>query len=118
MATFLLIISSILFIATFGIHVMIIGGDPIHKPRYTDNALLSAIPWISGFVVPVIPLTIVLEINWLIVFFINLAVVWILGPVLTEVFLARFATGRGFGRDLVYSFIGGIVTLIIGLVLR
>jgi hypothetical protein len=35
---------------------------------------------------------------------------------LTKVVLARMASGRGFGIDMMYSFIGAVITLIIGIV--
>jgi hypothetical protein len=50
MSTILLIISAILFIATFGIHMMINSGNKLDKPMYTREPILSTIPWISGFV--------------------------------------------------------------------
>lgn len=118
MATFFLIISAILFIATFGIHIMINSDDQWDKPMYTRDPIMSAIPWISGFILPVIPFTLVFEFHWLAMFFINLAVVYILGPILTRGLLVRFASGKGLGPDMVYSFIGGIISLIIGLIAR
>jgi hypothetical protein len=118
MVTFFLIVSAILFIATFGIHIMINSGDQFDKPLYTRDSIISSIPWISGFVLPVIPFTLVLEFHWVAIFFINLAVVYILGPILTRGFLVRFASGKGLGHDMMYSFIGGIFTLIIGLISR
>lgn len=118
MATFFLIVSAILFIATFGIHMTINSGDQLDKPMYTRDPIMSAIPWISGFILPVIPFTIVFEYHWLAIFFINLAVVYILGPMLTKGLLVRFASGKGLGHDMLYSFIGGTITLIIGLITR
>lgn len=116
MATFFLIISAILFIVTFGIHLLIYNGDPLDKPMYTTNPLLYAIPYVSGFILPVIPLTLVFEFHWLITFFINFGIVYFLWPTLTKVVLARMASGRGFGIDMMYSFIGAVITLIIGIV--
>jgi hypothetical protein len=116
MATFFLIISAILFITTFGIHMIIYNGDPLDKPMYTRDPFMSVIPYISGFVLPVIPLTLVFEFHWLVMFFINFGIVFFLWPVLTKGFLARMASGRGFGIDMMYSFIGAIITLIIGIV--
>jgi len=116
MAPFFLIVSAILFIATFGIHMIINSGEQFNKPIYTRNPITSAIPWISGFVLPVIPFTLVFEFHWLAIFFINIAAVYILGPILTKGLLVRFASGKGLGRDMMYSFIGGLCSLIIGLI--
>jgi hypothetical protein len=116
MATFFLIISVILFVVTFGIHLLIFNGDPLDKPMYTTNPLLSAIPYISGFILPVIPLTLVFEFHWLVMFFINFGIVYFLWPILTKGVLARIASGKGLGYDMMYSFIGAVITLIIGIV--
>jgi len=118
MGVILLIISAILFIATFGIHAMITSGDKFDQPMYIHNPLMTSIPWISGFVLPVIPFSIVFDVNWIAIFFINLAVVWLLGPMLTKSFLVRFASGKGLGKDMLTSFIAGIVVLIIGLLVN
>ena len=118
MATIILIISAILFIATFGIHATITSQDKWDQPMYVNNPLMSSIPWISGFVLPVIPLTIVFDANWIAIFFINLGIVWFLGPTLTKGFLVRFASGKGLGNDMLVSFVAGIVTLITGLLIK
>ena len=118
MASIILIISAILFISTFGIHSAIITKDRFDQPLYVHNPLMNSLPWISGFVMPVIPLTSVFELNWIAVFFINIAIVLILGSILTRGFLVRFASGKGLGYDMVVSFIAGIVTLIIGLLIK
>ncbi len=116
MATFFLIFSAILFIATFGIHMIINTRSQFDKPMYTRDPFVSAIPWISGLILPVIPFTIVFEYHWLAIFFINLAVVFVFGPILTKGIIVRFASGKGFGFDMMYSFFGGIISLIIGLI--
>ena len=118
MSTLLLVVSAILFIATFGIHIMINMGDPLDRPAYTRDPIMSSIPLISGFILPVIPFTIVSGFHWLAIFFINLIVVLTLGPMLTRAFLVRFASGKGLGKDMMSSFIIGIVTLVIGLIFR
>lgn len=116
METCFLIISALLFVLTFGIYMILNSGSPVDKPKYTRGPLMSAIPWICGFVLPVIPFTLVFDYHWVIIFFLNLVFVFMLGPKLTEGFLVRFASGKGFGRDMLYSFIGGVVTLVIGLI--
>jgi hypothetical protein len=118
MATFFLIISAILFIATFGIHMVINSGDQFDKPMYTRVPIMAAIPWVSGFILPVIPFVLLFKYHWLAIFFINLVLVYILGPMLTKGLLVRFASGKGFGYDMIYSFVGGIIALIIGLIAR
>jgi hypothetical protein len=37
MGTLFLIISAILFVVTFGIHLLIYNGDPLDKPMYTNQ---------------------------------------------------------------------------------
>ena len=88
------------------------------KPNYATNRVLSAIPWISGFVLPVIPFCLVFHQNWFATFVINIAVVYIFGPILTKGILVRFASGKGIGRDMINSFIFGLIFLTIGLFVR
>jgi len=114
-STFLFTFSAILFIGTFGMHATITNGHPLDRPRYTYNPIASAIPWISGFILPIIPLALVLDINWIVIFIFNMAVVYFFGPPLTNAILVRFASGKGIGYDMIYSFIGGFITLILGL---
>ena len=118
MGAVLLIISAILFISTYGIHAIITNREKFDQPLYVHNQLMTSIPWVSGFILPVIPFSTVFEANWVAIFFINLAVVWLLGPMLTKAFLVRFASGKGLGKDMQTSFIAGIVVLIIGLLVN
>lgn len=117
MTTVLLVIGAVLLISTFGIHATISNGSEIDKPMYTSNPLISVIPWISGFVLPVIAWANITELHWIALFFINFVVVWILGPWLTKGFLVRFASGKGLGKDMLTAFIAGIITLVIGLII-
>tara|TARA_B110001469_G_C9587113_1_gene291284 strand:+ start:522 stop:878 length:357 start_codon:yes stop_codon:yes gene_type:complete len=114
----ILIVSAVLFISTFGIHSFISNGHEFDKPVYTSNPLMSSIPWISGFIIPVVIWTQITDFHWIALFFINLAVVWILGPMLTKGFLVRFASGKGLGKDMLTAFVAGIVSLIIGLLVK
>jgi hypothetical protein len=118
MATFFFILSIILFIGTFGMHANIKCLHPIDQPRYTSNFILSSIPWVSGFIFSVIPLVLVFNLNWLMIFFVNLAIVYYIGPLLTRGILERFASGKGIGYDMTYSFFGGILSFILALVFR
>lgn len=85
------------------------------RPLYTGNLYWTSIPWVSGFILPVIPFTIVFEYHWLIIFLINIFVVFALGPILTRQLLIRFASGKGLGKDMLRSFVGGLVSLVTGL---
>lgn len=118
MATVLLVIAAVLLISTFGIHSFISNGSEFDKPMYTSNPFMTAIPWISGFILPVIAWANITEFHWIALFFINLAIVWILGPWLTKGFLVRFASGKGLGKDMLTAFVAGIIALVIGLVLK
>jgi hypothetical protein len=84
------------------------------KPSYTNNPILSMIPWISGFVMPVLPFYLLFHQNWFATFIINIPIVYYLGPVLTKWILVRFASGKGAEIDMFNSFFYGIVTLLIG----
>ncbi len=119
MSTTLLIIGAISFIITFGIHAIIkTESNFFDEPLYLSSPILSSIPWISGFILPVIAWSYVINIHWVALFFINLAVVYVLGPWLTRGFIARFASEEGLGKDVVISFVIGLITLVIGLILK
>ena len=118
MSTVLLIIGAVLLISAFGIHIYIINLNDFVEPFYTTHPLMSKIPWISGFVLPVIAWAKITEFHWIALFFINLAVVWIFGPWLTKGFLVRFASGKGLGQDMVVAFVVGMIFLVIGIALK
>ena len=119
MAIVILIISAILFTSTFGIHSAILNGVEFgRKPMYLDNPFMSVIPWISGFIFPVIIWTQITDYNWIALFIVNFAAVFLVGPWLTRGFLARFASGKGLGQDMFTAFVAGIVALIIGLLVK
>jgi hypothetical protein len=115
----LLILSAIHFISTFGVHVIYVtNGNDLDKPMYAYNPILSAIPWISGYILPVIPLSMVIPLHWGFVFLINLAIVWLLGPSLTRMFLKRWHSLRGYGYDRFFALVSGIVIFVIGLIIH
>ncbi len=113
---FLLILSTICFITACGIHLSVkdtldIGIDTTYRYYPIKNIL----PWISGFVLAVIPETMLFNIFFLWMFLINIAIVMILGPLFTNMYLQRFATGKGPWSNILTSVVIGIVTLIIAI---
>lgn len=118
MSTFFLIVSIWLLEATFGIKMRRDGNIEFDQPRILDRRGMNIIPYVSGFILPVIPFAILLPVHWLIIFILNAFFLYIAGPLLTKAYLVRFAWGRGAGWDMLYSFVSGIVTLMIGLIIR
>lgn len=117
MQVFLLIISAICFISAYGVH-MYAKNDPLMWCGYMDVPLMSAIPWISGFIFAVIPEAILFEdVFWLWIFLGNAVLVFIFGPIITNLFLVRLASGKGAGIDIIIALIIGFVTLGISLFL-
>ncbi len=115
MKIILLLISVIGFISAYGLH-MFAKCDPLSWCGYMANPALSAIPWISGFVLAVIPEAILLEdVFWLWIFLGNAVLVFILGPTITGFVLRRIASGKGAGVDILVSLIIGFTTLGISL---
>lgn len=116
MSTFFLLISAICFIAAFGVHMQgkTSAGDWC---PYMDVPWMSAIPWVCGFVLAVIPESFIFDIEWWWLFLINIPVVTILGPFLTGFVMRRIASGKGAGVDIIVSMIIAIVTLIIGIII-
>ena len=118
MATIILVLSGVLFVSVFGIHSVILNGEELDKPSYTSEPLLSSIPWISGFIIPVFIWAKVTDYNWIALFFINLTAVYLLRPWLTKGFLIRFASGKGLGQDMATAFVAGVIGLVVGLLLK
>ena len=118
MSTFFLIVSIWLFETTFGIKMRHDGDIEFDKPRLLEKRGMVAMPYISAFVLAVIPFAILLPVHWLIIFILNPFFFYIAGPVLTKAYLVRFAWGRGASWDMLYCFTGGVITLMIGLIIR
>lgn len=111
----LLCLSALCFIAVFGIHIHIINSDDFYG--YTSSPLLKSIPWLSGHVLAIIPECLAFEVFWIWMFFINLAIVYLLGPAFTRFYIRRFARGKGLGVDMFTALVAGMVLLIIGSIL-
>jgi len=118
MSTFFLIVSIWLLEATFGIKMSLDGVIEFDKPRLFENRGAVITPYISAFVLPVIPFAILLPVHWGIILILNPFFLFLAGPLLTKAYLVRFAWGRGPSWDMLYCFTGGIVTLTIGLIIR
>ncbi|WP_293302321.1 hypothetical protein [Pedobacter sp. UBA4863] len=114
MATLLFVISIVCFITTFGIHSVINNKSEIDKPMYLSTPLVF-IPIICGFILPIIPFHYLLHYNWILLSIGNIAVLYILGPIITKAYLVRLSTGN-LGKDMVYTLGLGIVLLIIGII--
>ena len=117
MSTFLFVFSIICFIAAYGTH-MFAKNNPMGWCGYMSVPWMSAIPWISGFVLAVIPEVQLFNIYWLWMFLINLFVVSALGPIITKFFLRRFASGKGAGFDIIIAVVLGVAFLLIGLLVK
>ena len=81
-------------------------GDPLSYAGYLSSPLLSSIPWISGFILAVIPECLIFNVTWYWMF------------IITKFFLVRMASGKGLGMDAFIALIIGIITLILGLIFR
>ena len=117
-STICLIISIICFISVYGCHMTLKNGDPLSYAGYLSSPLLSSIPWISGFILAVIPECLIFNVTWYWMFLINIVGIYILGPIITKFFLVRMASGKGLGMDAFIALIIGIITLILGLIFR
>lgn len=117
MDTILLIISSICFISAYGTH-MFAKNNCGDWCGYMAVPWMTAIPWISGFILAVIPEAILFNIFWLWAFLLNIVLVFIIGPFVTKFLLRRVASGKGAGFDILVLIALGIISLIIGLILK
>jgi hypothetical protein len=96
---------------------MIASQDISTSCGYMRVPWMSAIPWISGFILAVIPETALFDIKWYWMFLINIPIACICGYVFAVLFLRWFASGLGAGLDVIISLVIGIITLTIGLCL-
>ncbi len=118
MANVLLVVSAILFIITLGIHARIMSREKVRRPYYTRNPVLTSIPIVSGYILPVIPFAIVFEVPLVFVFFINLIFAYLLGQLFTKTLLAKLVHGKGLAREMIFLFTGALIIMIIGIVIR
>lgn len=119
MSSFFLILSALCFMATWGIHGRAVySGNPGEWCGYMDVPLLSAIPWICGYLIAVIPEVLVFDISWGWLLLINILATWLIGPIIANIFLSIFKTGKGAGADIIFAIAIAIVTLIVGLLLK
>lgn len=117
MATALFIISAICFIAAWGTHMLAKHGHLDYCP-YLSVPWMCAIPWLSGYVLAVIPETYLFNLAWYWVFLINIPVVFILGYFIAAFLLRRLSLGRGAGFDILILMLIGIIALIIGVIIQ
>ena len=117
MSTFCFIISAMCFITAFGVHIQGSNRAGDWCP-YMDIPWMSAIPWISGFILAVIPESYLFDIRWWWMFLINIPVVYIAGPLFTGIVMRRIASGKGAGYDALISIIIASATLIIGILIK
>jgi len=117
MATVLLILASLLFIVTFGIHATIMAGDPLERPAYTSHPIFGNIPAITAFILPVIAWSMVLDLHWVWIFILNLFFGFLFSRWLTKGFIVRFASGKGLGNDMLVAFIAGLIAFTIGTII-
>lgn len=119
MSTFFLVISAICFISAFGVHMRGCNSNSIDGwCPYMEVPWMNSIPWISGFILAVIPEYYLFDVSWLLAFVINIPIVTIFGPLFTHIVMVRFASGKGTGYDVLISIILALVTMVIGLLLR
>ena len=121
MATFIsvvaLIFSALHFIAVYGCY-RISKEDWWDVPPYIYHPVLSKIPLICGFILPVIPFSIVFPIHWGIIFVINIILVSLFWSIPTKLFLWRWKSTKGLGYDTIFALKSGIVIFFIGLIIH
>lgn len=113
----LFIISAVCLISAWGIHMLARNGH-LEYCGYLSVPWMCAIPWISGYVLAVIPETYLFNLAWYWVFLINIPITFILGNFVAAFILRRFASGKGAGFDIIISMAIGIITLVIGMIIQ
>ena len=109
-------ISIFCFVSSFGCHTLLKNGSSINWAAYLMNPFLSMIPGIGGFILAVIPESIIFDIAWYWMFLINAICVTILSPIIAHLYLLILSSGKGYGMDAFISFAIGIISFIIGII--
>lgn len=117
MSTFFLVFAAVLFIATFGIYSILHNAQRSKFGMATGSSSLIILGLVSGFVLPVIPFAKLIDMHFMWIFLINIPVAWLFGPIMGTIIIKRFATGKGIGPDMFYTFIAGMGALIVGFLL-
>lgn len=112
-----MVISAMCFIAAFGVHIQASNSSD-GWCGYMEIPWMSAIPWICGFLLAVIPESLLFNLSWWWLFLINIPIVYILGPLFTGIIMRRIASGKGAGVDIITSICIALITLIIGILLK
>lgn len=117
MAIYILIIGTILLLISSTIDSLIRKGDKLEMPMYVDNPLITTISILSGLVLPVFTWTRIFEYHWFFMILANLMIVFFLMPLITILYLKRFATGKGLGFDMIVTLVIGIILYTIGMII-
>lgn len=117
METVILIISALLLISSQGIHSYKVSVKGVDYHMREGNVFAPTLSYISGFILPVISLSNIIDIHWIFVFFINLAFTLAFGGRIAKSYLVRFSSGN-IDKDMKITFILGVVTLIAGILLK
>ncbi len=115
MEKFLLITSVLLFISTFGIYSIMHNTEVARFGSSTIGTSTMINAFVSGFILPIFPLIKIFDMNYILLFFINIPVVLILSPLITKGIILRFASGDELSRDMYRALIAGIISMVIGL---
>lgn len=109
-------ISIFCFVSSFGCHTLLKNSSSINWAAYLMDPILSMIPGIGGFIFAVIPECILFGIAWYWMFLINAICITILSPIIAHLYLLIFSSGKGYGMDAFISFVIGIISFIIGII--
>ena len=125
--TICLTISAICFISSYGCHMILYkmyesyidnGSDLwLDLPGYLENPFLCNIPIISGLILAVIPECFLFNLSWYWVTILNIVVIFILGPLITKLYLFLMASKKGPGYDVLNSLLIGIISFILGIII-
>lgn len=114
--TILLIISYILLHTSYSLYRSDLKMK-VGRPPYLKIKIITLLPKSCGFIISVIPLTILTEYEWYYMFLIN-AIITIISPVIITFIYKIFFNQRESSYDMLYSSILGITTLILSFLFK
>lgn len=117
MAVFVLIVSAIFGMLSFGSHMWVLSREKYDRPLYLKNTFLSIIPLACGLILPAIAFLYVFNFHWAIIFVVNFVLVLLLARPLATLVLLLFWRGRNAGIRVFVFFICSVITLALGIAL-
>lgn len=117
MANILLILGGLFMIIVLGLHIVIVSGDRVRWPKYTNNPLFMILPWICGLILPILSWAKLTTLNWGLLIVLNFVLAFFLGHVFAYVFSSFFIKMKKYGPKILIAILLGVGCIATGYLL-